>query len=241
MKKDSSGFPCESCFKIISSYQITQLYCGHIVCKPCIVTKVISQFYSTMSFNCIICNSGITEKFLRECLGDEHKTMLDSLSVYMMNQIGQHGIKVTCIKCQNAFLFEPGKESDAPRSNNGVVLKKPHTRHYANFRFRCMKCHEEQCRNCQSTPYHLGYTCEEFEKLSPCRYCGEALEHEIDTKSNPFSDICTINDDCMEKIGYACDKLLDCKHRCGGIKNENYHFDCLYQNCKNYDSDNFFN
>ena len=150
-----------------------------------------------MSFNCIICNQGITEKLLRECLGEEHKNMLESLSVYMMNQIGQYGIKITCKKCHNAFLFEPGKESDAPKSNNGIILKKTHTRHYANFRFRCMKCREEQCRSCHSMPYHLGYTCEEFEKLTPCRYCGEALEHEIDTKNNPFSDICTVNNECM--------------------------------------------
>lgn len=37
---------------------------------------------------------------------------------------------------------------------------------YVENRFTCLnsKCKTEQCKSCKSTPYHLGFTCDEWSK-----------------------------------------------------------------------------
>lgn len=74
-------------------------------------------------------------------------------------------------------------------------------------------------------------SCEEYQKLVPCRYCGEGLEHEVDMTQNSFTDICMINDTCLNKINDACKFVLPCGHRCGGVKDEKAHPECLYEKC----------
>jgi E3 ubiquitin-protein ligase MYCBP2 len=141
---------------------------------------------------------------------------------------------VTCVQCQTNWSFEPGQSNITLRGSDGKQLTHDKLALYAQDRFKCpMKnCATEQCRQCGATPYHLGMTCDEYKTLIPCRYCGEGLEHEVNTRENPMSDICAINDACLEKSILACAYLLPCGHRCGGIKNEPAHPECLDENCK---------
>lgn len=68
--------------------------------------------------------------------------------------------------------------------------------------------------------------------LTPCRYCGDPLEHEVNCDRNPFSDLCAVNDTCMEKVQFACQKILNCGHRCPGLKGEKQHPLCLHRACR---------
>lgn len=104
---------------------------------------------------------------------------------------------------------------------------------YVENRFKCRtaNCFTEQCKNCGASPYHIGISCEEYQKLVPCRYCGEGLEHEVDMAQNSFTDICMINDTCLNKINDACKFVLPCGHRCGGVKDEKAHPECVYEKC----------
>ena len=36
--------------------------------------------------------------------------------------------------------------------------------HYAENRFTCPECKNEQCKGCKASPYHIGFTCDEWIK-----------------------------------------------------------------------------
>jgi len=58
---------------------------------------------------------------------------------------------------------------------DGKPISEEAARHRQTFRFRCRKCHDtEFCAKCLHTPYHLGYTCEEYvsyQAARKCRFC----------------------------------------------------------------------
>lgn len=74
---------------------------------------------------------------------------------------------VECVKCESQYEFMEGNPRDAPKKNEaGKVLNEADKKHYAENRFVCQKadCKTEQCKKCQSFPYHCGFTCDDFKK-----------------------------------------------------------------------------
>lgn len=86
------------------------------------------------------------------------------------------------------MFFSDGKLSEAPIEdplNMGKKLLLKHREHYIKNRFKCpnSQCkvfNTGQCKSCGAVPYHLGFTCEEYQVLVRCRYCGDGLEHKVD-------------------------------------------------------------
>jgi len=104
------------------------------------------------------------------------------------------------------------------KDQNGVELSEQSLNHYANNRFKCFKCKTEQCKLCGETPYHTGYTCEQWENRKnaiKCRYCEEPIENPDPKSSEAFRDICSA-EECSEKLKNACFKIKECGHPCCG-------------------------
>ena len=102
---------------------------------------------------------------------------------------------------------------------------------YAEDRFKCYKCSQEQCKVCGASPYHTGYNCIQYSSLEACRYCRSPIDHKLDYSLNPFSDLCTTDSDCMQKVVSACPAILRCGHRCYGYKDEDRHI-CIHPSCR---------
>ena len=209
--------------------------CGHICCPNCLEGYIIPKIKLEKSTIC----------FSQSC---SYKWDPDSIKVFFSNwgsvmgslsssffPIGSSSNIVTCSGCKEKFYFEAGDQSNSPNENeSGRGLTPLHKRIFAEDRFKCIRCNREQCKVCGVSPYHTGYICPEFKELNPCRYCESPLEHEVDYSINPFIDICTVNNECLTKSGFACTTILGCGHRCFGYKNESKHPGCLLPSCDSY-------
>ena len=103
--------------------------------------------------------------------------------------------------------------------------------HREEYRIRCRNCQTEFCFGCNSIPYHLGYTCQQFEKYlksKKCRFC----ESDINHSSPHFKFDCCEEEDCISKHEIGCKELLGCGHFCSGVDGETKHLDCLHQDCE---------
>ncbi|CDW76424.1 e3 ubiquitin-protein ligase [Stylonychia lemnae] len=88
--------------------------------------------------------------------------------------------------------------------------------------------------HCNQEPYHIGKTCEEFEKFkfsSKCRYCFEQLTYPSVSPLPAFQEVCR-KEECKEMMEKSCDKINeDCKHPCCGFKDEVNCPPCLKEDC----------
>jgi E3 ubiquitin-protein ligase MYCBP2 len=122
-------------------------------------------------------------------------------------------------------------------------------------------CKSEFCGLCMKIPYHLGYTCDEFEAFEKCKKCiycetpipmnkssmTESIANKeiinllngegFDTSSciektellslwKLFLNVCSAVD-CKQRVQIACTRVLDCGHRCGGVRDENRCLPCM--------------
>jgi len=85
------------------------------------------------------------------------------------------------------------------------------------------------------TPYHIGYTCEEwktYSNMKKCRYCESPFSMDKIDKSLPLAlqFICQ-SEECQRKIKVACQKTLNCEHACCGYFKEMNCLDCISDEC----------
>jgi len=235
-------FPCEACTKYMDPSNVVQLNCGHIICKQCVSSRMLYRTYNHSSLVCAICKSNVDLDFLKRVMGEQYKSIIEELDDFLVQQAAGGGIRISCSNCGKVYLFEPGNIMDAPKQHNGEPLSLEQRDHFSKYRFRCPSCTEDQCRSCKVIPYHIGMDCDQFKNLVPCRYCEDPLEHKVDYSITPFSDICALNQECLDKSSIACDYILpECKHRCSGLKNEDTHFGCLFKSCKKFRGPELFN
>ncbi|KAJ1632881.1 hypothetical protein T492DRAFT_985372 [Pavlovales sp. CCMP2436] len=85
------------------------------------------------------------------------------------------------VQCETPRAITRRALSEAPaQANDGERLATPYRVHFTNHRFRCVSkaCPAEFCGACAVTPYHLGYTCEEWaelRRLPHCRFCEDVI------------------------------------------------------------------
>lgn len=111
--------------------------------------------------------------------------------------------------------------------NIGKSVTSAMAKHHAENRFQCPKCRTEQCKACKTVPYHLGFTCSEYQEhklkkyiilwFRKCRYCHNVLPkgYMSETGIKTFDDICD-SDECTSLTKEACSKMLACGHPCYG-------------------------
>ena len=103
----------------------------------------------------------------------------------------------------------------------------------SKFRVRCNACQKNFCTKCQTEPYHVGKTCEqfkEFKEARKCRFCLTKMKGASASLKPAFANVCR-NDECIEKMNMSCDKMLPCGHPCCGSKDEAVCMPCLEPEC----------
>jgi len=232
------GDPCMVCLKPTDADNSYQSNCGHCACLECVQNYLLLKLKLEEGTKCFgdACNYRILLADVR-AFAFKWGSLLDSS--LNSSQFSAHVLKniVTCSGCREKFFFEPGDQSDSPdKDGRGDPMKPLYRRLYAEDRFKCLsqKCSKEQCKVCGLSPYHIGYTCVEAQQLKPCRYCDAPLDDDVDYAVSPFSDICTVNNECLGKSVFACQKILGCGHRCFGYKDEKNHCQCLVSTCPDF-------
>uniref|UniRef100_A0A7S4II00 RING-type domain-containing protein n=1 Tax=Vannella robusta TaxID=1487602 RepID=A0A7S4II00_9EUKA len=125
---------------------------------------------------------------------------------------------VICPHCNNVWENAgAGNEDDCRhvKTDNGKPLSAECRRHYTEHRFRCQRCESIFCSECKRIPYHLGYTCEDFENAMQafkCRWCKDPIPADNIASTGPPKDPqrlvcakCTDKDSaCLNKVHTAC-------------------------------------
>eukprot|EP00759_Apiculatamorpha_spiralis_P047830 PhF_6_TR43353/c0_g1_i4/m.66414 len=124
-------------------------------------------------------------------------------------QVGLHKVE-THFSTQEGMLVE------------GVVLDKILAMDRVKYRFRCSTCAAEFCSSCGATPYHIGHTCRDpSEQQLTCRYCNAIISYNPNSqRQNGSSPSVCKDEECLTRARIACNRILGCGHRCGGVMME---------------------
>ena len=83
---------------------------------------------------------------------------------------------IVLCKCGNAIEFSAGKIDYSVKNEEGKVVSKAAAKHMSEHRIRCNECTKNFCRSCKVEPYHLGFTCNTYQKhinAPKCAACGK--------------------------------------------------------------------
>lgn len=116
----------------------------------------------------------------------------------------------------------------------GNVMSKEACEHYGRFWVWCPACEKNFCSKCKTTPYHVGFTCEELKRHKEavkCRFCNKIIE---EVKGKVVSNVCN-SPHCQSQLNASCKRKHDCGHGCAGFKDERIHPPCLNEACVSTD------
>ncbi len=145
------------------------------------------------------------------------------LEMYTNNKF-DNNIFVKCPNERCSAIYEYINSSHithCPSQNQDIIGRKIdsniHSINYASNRILCRECSTEFCKNCNSDPYHTGFTCDQYKEYlesDKCKYCLNMLD-----KSD---NICK-NSECIEYNKLCPEQNTSCDHH-------NYGFD-TYELC----------
>lgn len=224
--------------------------CSHKMCAKCgkmyLLEGVVNQKWEKEIITCPVanCTAVFPDRLIRFCgLNDQ---MADKVKD-MQSKFSQNNISglVTCPNesCNHKFMAEPGKfDPNAKEIGlNGVKLSREALQHKAEFRFRCPRCAINFCKKCKVTPYHAGYTCEDFvnyKKAQKCRFCEDELSYKNLADSSgipedllPGLENCCTKDECLGYRDNCCGRIHPCGHKCIGVRGEKTCPPCIHEDC----------
>jgi len=163
------------------------------------------------------------------------------LAISVQELIDSSNSFVRCPNKQCGNVIEKIKNADKIANKetgpDGKVLSGEAIKHRNDYRFRCRECNTEFCSNCQTIPYHLGFTCEKFtayQGAEHCRFCGVQLNvsNGLNKNQPPSLRLVCNQKDCLTKRDNSCLQMQRCGHCCGGIKDEVKCLPCLHPDCE---------
>ena len=189
---------CALCHTTVGTELILELSeCGHRLCADCLRAH-LQQWSASGSPTCPSnagrCGVVVPERVMRQVLTSEQLGELQErqMKAFLSASASSY---VHCPSCDVAFeaiasaASAPASAASTPRGSmagggsretteDGRELTAEQVEHRNRHRFRCVSCSANFCRLCQTTPYHLGYTCEEYQRYTTaphCRYCEDVL------------------------------------------------------------------
>jgi E3 ubiquitin-protein ligase MYCBP2 len=130
-------------------------------------------------------------------------------------------------------MLEPSEPNYEEKDSQKNYVTKESAECKAKYRINCSHCRRENCINCSASPYHDGFTCEEYlqsQQTVKCRYCGKDV---LDaTEGEHLKRHITCNEQvCQDLNAMSCQKVLPCGHLCNGASKSKEHIPCLHPEC----------
>jgi hypothetical protein len=146
-------------------------------------------------------------------------------------------------KCGSLMdVVKPSADLKAPAEiketdDQGKPLTSAAWLHYHEHRIRCRECGTNFCGQCKRMPYHIGYTCDQYQTYQGsrhCRFCSAALtpaNQDTTLPACPALELVCTEADCQKRKSESCRTMLACGHPCWGIADEVKHAPCLHEDC----------
>ncbi|GAM20373.1 hypothetical protein SAMD00019534_035480, partial [Acytostelium subglobosum LB1] len=205
--------------------------CGHVYCRPCLKLHVMCWVdkKEVSRITCQKCSLTLSHGDITEVLDEQEYSRYHSASLEEVVTMNQNYSK--CPSC--SLLFEKINDRSLQGTNkefdeNGKELTKEAIEHKNKCRLRCPACSIVFCADCRLTPYHLGFTCDQYKTYSTSKHC-RFCQNTISGSNN--SVICSLYE-CTLKFQKSCKKTLPCGHHCNGIDNESNCLPCLVEECQ---------
>eukprot|EP00658_Telonema_sp_P-2_P032780 TRINITY_DN24189_c0_g1_i1.p1 TRINITY_DN24189_c0_g1~~TRINITY_DN24189_c0_g1_i1.p1 ORF type:complete len:583 (+),score=109.33 TRINITY_DN24189_c0_g1_i1:398-2146(+) len=166
--------------------------CEHQVCKQCVSNCVTVHMEKHTALSCPVqhCISAMSQTDVRTCCSPE---LFDEYTHSTLTRaIEESDGFVKCPKCSNVVEVLPGAGGEVDgegetetagrvTSVDGTALNPEAQQHAQRHRFRCRCCDTIFCSSCGRVPYHVGFTCDQFNSWASglkCVYCQGVWEGE---------------------------------------------------------------
>jgi len=104
---------------------------------------------------------------------------------------------------------------------DGKPLSEEALANFMDNRFKCHHCEAVFCAECNTIPYHLGETCDQYKLRTanpPCKVCKKTISAPPDEAAK--RDLTCRSDECMKMVYNLCTADASCKHPCTGMKGQ---------------------
>eukprot|EP00736_Rhodelphis_marinus_P005124 Rmarinus@m.29836 len=241
-KEEHYGQVLHQCPRCEEFMTISELYsldsCNHRFCRPCLRRLCVGvvELGSGDPIACPLlgCGAKLSHRDIKDVLDEKDYQQYIDNAVHGL--IARDSSYSKCPKCGFAVerVASVGNEAQTarpPQGLDGRPLSSAAVEHYVSFRLRCPESRTEFCGGCGETPYHLGFTCDEFAAYQAgkkCRFCAVALTRSNSAKrtsSTPsgLRNVCNA-DECLRKRLESCGRVLPCGHDCVGIRGDSGEF-----------------
>lgn len=218
-----SSLICISCNK--SSTNLIELGCQHTFCINCIKNFSKGQLKNRDNhcLRCPICSQPLREIDINK-INPKYNNIIEHR---IMKEIAEKEKTVSCPRCNETFIYEPGIVAGITVNQFGEKIRKKALESLRKYRATCIKCHTVFCVKCKTIPFHEGFTCHEQKLINDdviCRFC-----REYPAVGCRDLDVChrvCWRKECKDSINEACMHICDCGHACCGLRGEKEHFGC---------------
>ncbi|KAL0240846.1 hypothetical protein GEMRC1_006082 [Eukaryota sp. GEM-RC1] len=207
---ESSLFTCQLCGAQQHDFEsVVFLNCDHLLCRAHLVEYITAKHPDPLF--CLVkdCHHPLSYAEIADIIPATTLQELDSRA--LTSFLSDTSNIIQCSKCNTSVFFEEGKVENMRTDNLGRVLSQEAAQHFAKNRFRCI-CNHECCIECNTSPYHLGFTCQQYTEYidsRKCRYCMTSLN-----SSTPHCQ----KVDCVSKLENSCTNILECNHQCSSVQ-----------------------
>lgn len=221
---------CSLCCKSLvqcfnDSDNLIELGCHHTFCTQCLKKLAKDQIKNEKNINlrCPVCTFPLREVDIQNI----DPKYVEILNQNFKNFVVEDKQLINCPKCHECFIYEQGDAAQITVDRMGEKIRPDALESLRKYRATCLKCKTVFCVQCNSIPFHEGFTCEEQNLLDNdiiCRFC--ALYPAVGCEDlDPCRRICW-RQACQEQLHEACMHVCECGHACCGLLNEEDHFGC---------------
>eukprot|EP00347_Sterkiella_histriomuscorum_P005211 403357469 len=141
-----------------------------------------------------------------------------------------------CKKCNHHTSLKRGEVNYKQLDRHGKSMSEDAAINCNLNKIECEQCRMSHCFKCKHEPYHLGFTCEDFQewkKLRKCRFCQAIFgDKQQELKKDLAFDLVCNQMECIKLMEKSCAKVHpDCNHFCGGTSTETTCLPCLDPFC----------
>ena len=206
------------------------LECNHYVHLDCMKMHSQKQYMDSQIVKWAVWADEVTMAAINSYFGV--KFVEDLNEELLKIQILQDSNMIQCT-CKNFIEVVPGSVDYKQKDDEGRVISRQAAEHMAEFRVRCNICSRVFWSKCNTEPYHLGKTWQEFDDYrgaDKCRFWLDKLKKIRKNWPPAFRAVCD-SSECERNMQNWCKNQLACGHFWGGTANEDMWPPCLDPDC----------
>lgn len=145
----------------IQTESVKLLPWGHLIHHECLIQKYLEDSKQNKSWCCSIWSEDIPFSYLTNWFSSQEINEISNLLIsYKKNKDF-----INWVNCGTYLDIEEGRPNFKEKDSEGNLVSEEAAKQKAKYRYKCVQCNTEACGYWKSSPYHSGFTCQQFAKL----------------------------------------------------------------------------